>query len=104
MRHPGHPLSRDQSSTNLVTLNILKRRKDRSTDTPKDSSGLKYVQMTSNIEPMITCQAERTIVEMQSADLSSVRRTYDKIEYVEWRSKVLIHTKAIHFEEHFEDE
>ncbi len=37
-----------------MTLNILKRRKDRRTETPNDSSGLKCVQNTSNIEPKIT--------------------------------------------------
>jgi hypothetical protein len=43
-----------RSNTNLVTLNILSRRKDRRTETPNDSSGLKCVQITSNIEPTIT--------------------------------------------------
>jgi hypothetical protein len=42
------------SITHLVTLNIRKRRNDRRTDTPNDSSGLKCVQITSNIEPTIT--------------------------------------------------
>ena len=41
-------------ATNLVTLNIRKRRSDRSTETPNDSSGLKCVQITSKIEPTMT--------------------------------------------------
>ncbi len=43
-----------------MTLNILKRRKDRRTETPNDSSGLKCVQNTSNIEPKITFEKTQT--------------------------------------------
>jgi hypothetical protein len=38
----------------LVTLKILNKRNERRTDTPNDSSGLKCVQITSNIDPIIT--------------------------------------------------
>ena len=37
-----------------MTLKILNKRKERRTDTPNDSSGLKCVQITSNIEPKTT--------------------------------------------------
>ena len=40
--------------TNRVTLNIRNNLNERRTDTPKDSSGLKCVQITSKIEPKIT--------------------------------------------------
>ena len=40
--------------THRVTLKIRNKRKERRTDTPNDSSGLKYVQITSNIEPTMT--------------------------------------------------
>ena len=41
-------------AAHLVTLNIRRSRKERRTETPNDSSGLKCVQITSKIEPTIT--------------------------------------------------
>ena len=40
--------------TDRVTLNIRNRRRERNTETPNDSSGLKCVQITSKMEPIIT--------------------------------------------------
>ena len=45
---------RENAQCLTVTLKILNKRNERRTDTPNDSSGLKCVQITSNIDPTIT--------------------------------------------------